>query len=44
MDDNPEKDPVKSGLDGLQALIGRAGKADRGPAPVDKWEAESRHW
>ena len=33
-------DPVKSGLDGLQALIGRAGENKRGPAPVDKWQPE----
>jgi hypothetical protein len=40
MDNDSVSDPVKSGLDGLQALIGRAGKTDRGPAPVEKWEPE----
>jgi len=34
------EDAIKSGLDGLQALVGRAGKSGRGPAPVDKWEPE----
>jgi len=33
-------DPVKSGLDGLTALVGRAGQTGRGPAPVEKWEPE----
>ena len=36
MDDNP----INSGIDGLQALISRAGKFSRGPAPVDKWEPD----
>jgi hypothetical protein len=29
-----------SSIDGLQALISRAGKFSRGPAPVEKWEPE----
>lgn len=29
-----------SSIDGLQALVARAGKFSRGPAPVDKWEPE----
>ena len=29
-----------SSVDGLQALISRAGKFSRGPAPVEKWEPE----
>ena len=29
-----------SSIDGLQALISRAGKFTRGPAPVEKWEPE----
>ncbi len=33
-------DQLKSGLDGLQALVGRAGEAGRGPAPVELWEPE----
>jgi hypothetical protein len=33
-------DQLKSGLDGLQALVGRAGEGGRGPAPVEKWEPE----
>jgi hypothetical protein len=36
MDDNP----LKTGLDGLQALINKADKSPRGPAPVEKWEPE----
>lgn len=32
--------PVKSGLEGLQAMIARAGDAGRGPAPVELWEPE----
>ncbi len=36
------EDPIKSGLDGLQALLGRAGeeRSSRGPAPVEKWNPE----
>ncbi len=36
MDDNP----IKSGMDGLQAMISRAGEFSRGPAHVDKWEPD----
>lgn len=35
-----DSDAIKSGLEGLQALVGRAGKTGRGPAPVEKWEPE----
>ncbi|MCF6320764.1 MAG: DUF1285 domain-containing protein [Rhizobiaceae bacterium] len=35
-----DDDPVKTGLDGLTALVGRAGQSGRGPAPVEKWEPE----
>lgn len=35
-----DNDPVKSGLAGLQALVARAGKNARGPAPVEMWEPE----
>lgn len=35
-----DDDPIKSGLAGLQALVARAGKNDRGPAPVEMWEPE----
>ncbi len=35
-----ESDLGKSGLAGLQALVERAGKSERGPAPVEKWEPE----
>ncbi len=34
------EDPVKSGIDGLQAMIARAGDFARGPAPVDQWEPD----
>lgn len=30
------------GLDGLQALVERAGKRERGAAPVEKWEPDHR--
>ena len=33
-------DQMKSGLDGLQALVARAAKSSRGPAPVDLWEPD----
>ena len=33
-------DPANSSLDGLQALIKRAGEGGRGPAPVEMWEPE----
>jgi len=33
-------DQMKSGLDGLQALVARAAKSGRGPAPVDLWEPD----
>ena len=33
-------DPIKSGLEGLQALVARAGKPGRGPAPVEKWQPD----
>ena len=31
-------DPNNTSLAGLQALVARAGKPGRGPAPVEKWE------
>ena len=33
-------DQLKSGLDGLQALVARAAKSGRGPAPVHLWEPD----
>ena len=36
---NETADPAQ-GLSGLQALVSRAGKSDRGLPPVEKWEPE----
>ncbi len=33
-------DPNNTSLAGLQALVARAGKPGRGPAPVEKWEPD----
>ena len=35
-----ENDPVKSGLNGLEALISRAGGAEKGMPPVEKWNPD----
>ncbi len=34
------EDPIKAGLDGLQAMVARAGKSGRGLPPVERWNPE----